>query len=312
MPNRSSRSGARGAGSGIRVRECRSSTRISPAENDTTRPSFSRRSSTAERKLAPGWNVSRHRSSNSSRGTGAREDLERARPLRNALEEFDTPSAAAARDAQGAERRLGLSPGGAQEGRERKPDVADPLIAVERDDQRGVIEVGLDPPERDAAIKPQFAQERVKRRRARKARSPGSGFQVIRPENLGEARLRVPVGNLGVAHDLRSGLERNALVEPRVESLEVANPGFRARQLERLEDLVGRDRHFPLREPGQILRFAQEDREGDFAFSVSFSTSAAIRLRASSLNQKSRNGSFFREASKRATASARAPRLTSA
>src|SRR6266536_79974 len=69
----------------------------------------------------------------------------------------------------------------------------------------------------------------------------------------------------------------------------------------------------------QILRCAQDDREerGDdredeFVFPVNFWISAAMRRRASALNQKSRKGSSCRAASKRVTASARARRLTSA
>ncbi len=185
---------------------------------------------------------------------GRREDLELAGPLRNAFEELDSPAAAAARDAHGAQRRLGLSAGRAQEDRKREPDVADPLLAVESHQQRGVIEVRLDPAEREAGCEPQAGEKRVKRRHAREAGPSGAGVQMIGPEEPRPARFFGRVRDLRAAHDLGGGLEGDALVEPRKESLEIAQAWFGNRQIERLEDVFGRDHRSPV-----ILRSVSDE-----------------------------------------------------
>ena len=206
-PNCSSRSGARGAASGMRVREWRSSTRISPSEKETVRPSFSRLSETAERKFESGRYVSRHRSSNCSRATGASK-ISSSRGPSGTPSRSSTRQPRPPRVTRRAQRGVSVSPG-AQRRRTRKgkADVADPFLPVERHQQRGVIEVRLDPAERDTAVERQVGQKRLKRRDARETGAAGAGVQMLGPEELRPARLLGRFGNLGVAHDLRGRLE---------------------------------------------------------------------------------------------------------
>ena len=118
-------------------------------------------------------------------------------------------------------------------------------------------------------LKPSSVSKRVERRDTREAGSAGPALEMIGPEHVGRARLRGLLGHLRIADDLRGVLEGHAIVETHEDRFEKPGSGLGPRQIEGLEDLVGRN-HARLE---------------------SLATMSRIRKRASSENQKSRKGS---------------------
>ena len=143
--------------------------------------------------------------------------------------------------------------------------------------------------------KPSAGKQRVERRDARKAGAARAELEVVGPEDVGRAGLFGRIFDLRVAHDLRRVLERDLRVEPREQGREEARAGLGPREVEGFEDL-----------------FDRRKRRGPHARLVSLATMSRTRRRASSENQKSRNGSWSRAWSKRATAAARERRLIAA
>ena len=175
------------------------------------------------------------------------------------------------------------------ERRKRKPDVGDHRPSRRLDEDRGVV-VGIPhAAERSPRPETELRQEGIERGDAGEAGAPGAEREVVVPENVGPARLRGGVRDVGVAHDLRGVLEEDLRVEPRIQGFEEARPRLGPGEVEGVEDLVGCDH--------------RAERRATMSFR---------RNRASSLNQKSRNGSWSRAWSNLAIAAARERSLIAA
>ncbi len=159
-----------------------------------------------------------------------------------------------------------------------------------------MVVVSLHAAEHAPAAEAELRQQGLESRDAREACPPGARLEVLRPEDVGSPGLREGVRDLGVSDDLGRVLERHPGVEAHEERLQKPDARLGPRQVERLEDLVGPDH----------ARAQPADRPESLA-TMSFS-----RKRASSLNQKSRKGSWSRAWSKRATAAALERRLMAA
>ena len=129
---------------------------------------------------------------------------------------------------------------------------------------------------------PERRQKLLERGDPRKAGAARPAREVLFPEDVRRSRLLRRIRKARVAHDLRRVLEGHLRVEARKQRLEKSGAGLGAREVERLEDVVGRN-HRP------------DNR----------ATMSLTRNRASSLNQKSRKGSWSRAWSNRAIAAAR-------
>src|SRR5712692_1790412 len=100
-----------------------------------------------------------------------------------------------------------------------------------------MVEVALDTPEHFPGLKTQAAKQRVERRHTGKTGAAGPEIHVLSPEHVRPSRLFVRIRHFGMAQDLGSDLERHSRVKAREESLEVSNPWFGSREIERFEDL---------------------------------------------------------------------------
>jgi hypothetical protein len=101
-----------------------------------------------------------------------------------------------------------------------------------------VIEIALYFPEKTADFEPKLRQESSKSGDTRKAGPAGPSLEVLPPEEVRAARFLSPVGDCRVSHNLARAFKRNTCVEAVRKSFQKSSPGLRAREIERIENLV--------------------------------------------------------------------------